>query len=601
MELGKNKYKKYFYLTKESGDKIRDNQNYYLKTNYSKKQLIELFKERLKEDEEIGEKYKKAVLDGTVPIYYRMVYTGYFSAKCDVYNDDYATVEYESVYVGTSFYSTIKDAKWGALAGIFGAKEGVVLERAEENIDIIADHNVAQNLYNDMVERERERWVDVGSESIVHFRNPEIVTLHIPALIIGVEFENEKYFSIVHAVTGQSYIAGHYSEERVREILIKEAKSGNHVAQFDLAYRLANEKNYKEAFYWYSQAKDKNIYALNNLGVLYENGRGTDKDVKKAFECYKKSAEKDNDVACGNLARCYEKGIGCNKNLEQAIVWYKKAIEKGNKKAKEALDRISSSEETKDEAEIINTYHDIENKYPHAFNRLSRPKTYFNKEIVLSSWSRLDSLQLEELSDKGHGKASFYIGNLCDYFEGVGSKKSIEYYKKAQREGYDLANLQLARYEYLWTKENYQKIIDNYKIFIQNYVGDKNYKGLAYYEMYTLTKKFFKKCKQTYEYLYLAYKNDYHCYIELIESKHKYAYYYTAKAKESSYSSEKDYLKPAKAGVIEAQFELALIYYKMGKNKKAKKWFNKVLKNKQSRLPEYKELKEKAQSYLGVI
>ena len=33
--------------------------------------------------------------------------------------------------------------------------------------------------------------------------------------------------------------------------------------------------------------------AKNNLGVFYENGRGTDKDYNKAFEWYSKSANNE--------------------------------------------------------------------------------------------------------------------------------------------------------------------------------------------------------------------------------------------------------------------------------------------------------------------
>src|SRR5204863_524546 len=50
--------------------------------------------------------------------------------------------------------------------------------------------------------------------------------------------------------------------------------------------------------------------AQNNLGVLYENGEGTKKDLKMAFYWYNKAAENGSKVSLYNLGRCYEGGIG---------------------------------------------------------------------------------------------------------------------------------------------------------------------------------------------------------------------------------------------------------------------------------------------------
>ncbi len=35
-----------------------------------------------------------------------------------------------------------------------------------------------------------------------------------------------------------------------------------------------------------------NVFAQNKLGVLYEKGEGTEKDLKKAFHWFMKAAEK---------------------------------------------------------------------------------------------------------------------------------------------------------------------------------------------------------------------------------------------------------------------------------------------------------------------
>ena len=45
------------------------------------------------------------------------------------------------------------------------------------------------------------------------------------------------------------------------------------------------------------------ISVENNLGVCYENGQGVPKDLQKAIELYRKSAEQGNEIAINNLKR----------------------------------------------------------------------------------------------------------------------------------------------------------------------------------------------------------------------------------------------------------------------------------------------------------
>src|SRR5436305_6550150 len=68
---------------------------------------------------------------------------------------------------------------------------------------------------------------------------------------------------------------------------------------------------------------------MNNLAKCYENGEGTEKNLKKAFYWYQKAAKNGNKNAMNNLAICYENGEGTEKNLEKAFYWYQKAAENG--------------------------------------------------------------------------------------------------------------------------------------------------------------------------------------------------------------------------------------------------------------------------------
>ena len=51
-------------------------------------------------------------------------------------------------------------------------------------------------------------------------------------------------------------------------------------------------KDYKKAMEWYNKADlSGNADALNNIALLYEEGKGVKKDMEKAAEWYKKSGE----------------------------------------------------------------------------------------------------------------------------------------------------------------------------------------------------------------------------------------------------------------------------------------------------------------------
>ncbi len=87
-----------------------------------------------------------------------------------------------------------------------------------------------------------------------------------------------------------------------------------------------------KAFECYQKlAENENEIAQYNLGFFCEKGIGTKKDLKKAFYWYQKSAKNENEVAQYNLGYFYNHGIGIGKNLEKAFYWYQKSAENGNK------------------------------------------------------------------------------------------------------------------------------------------------------------------------------------------------------------------------------------------------------------------------------
>lgn len=69
------------------------------------------------------------------------------------------------------------------------------------------------------------------------------------------------------------------------------------------------ERNFKEAFKYSKYAADLgDIDALNNLGFLYQNGFYVNKDVEKAIEYFSKAAKLGNPVSQFNLGKIYFTG-----------------------------------------------------------------------------------------------------------------------------------------------------------------------------------------------------------------------------------------------------------------------------------------------------
>uniref|UniRef100_A0A7S3D005 Uncharacterized protein n=1 Tax=Palpitomonas bilix TaxID=652834 RepID=A0A7S3D005_9EUKA len=66
--------------------------------------------------------------------------------------------------------------------------------------------------------------------------------------------------------------------------------------------------------------------ALGALAYMYEHGKGgLKKCVIEAFILYEKAALAGDGSAQNNLGRCYMEGLGCERDVKKAFEWYKKA------------------------------------------------------------------------------------------------------------------------------------------------------------------------------------------------------------------------------------------------------------------------------------
>jgi uncharacterized protein len=99
-------------------------------------------------------------------------------------------------------------------------------------------------------------------------------------------------------------------------------------ADFNDGFDAYNKGDYKTAFNeWKPLAERGHTGAQNNLGSMYDNGRGVLKDYQEAVRWYKKAAEQGDAFAQNNLGWMYINGRGVVKDLNKAKYWIKKAYE----------------------------------------------------------------------------------------------------------------------------------------------------------------------------------------------------------------------------------------------------------------------------------
>ena len=80
--------------------------------------------------------------------------------------------------------------------------------------------------------------------------------------------------------------------------------------------------------------------AQNNLGYMYQNGKGVEQDYAKARELYEQAATRGIARAYYHLGEMYENGRGMNQDYAKAAEYYEKAAAKGDTDAQKNLDRL---------------------------------------------------------------------------------------------------------------------------------------------------------------------------------------------------------------------------------------------------------------------
>ena len=110
------------------------------------------------------------------------------------------------------------------------------------------------------------------------------------------------------------------------------------VAEYEKAIDAYNKGDYKtSAKLILPLAKKGFAKAQYNLGVMYEKGKGVEKNLNKAKKWFQFAAEQGLAKAQYNLGLIYGKGKGVDKDYSKAIKWMTLAADQGNGKAQTNL------------------------------------------------------------------------------------------------------------------------------------------------------------------------------------------------------------------------------------------------------------------------
>ena len=89
--------------------------------------------------------------------------------------------------------------------------------------------------------------------------------------------------------------------------------------------------DYETAFQEFKPlAEQGDELAQYKLGIMYDAGRGVEKDGEEAFKWYEKAAGQGNAVAQSKLGLMYEIGEDIGQDDEEAFEWHRKAAKQGN-------------------------------------------------------------------------------------------------------------------------------------------------------------------------------------------------------------------------------------------------------------------------------
>lgn len=99
-------------------------------------------------------------------------------------------------------------------------------------------------------------------------------------------------------------------------------------------------------------AKRGDAGAQFSVAIAFEDGVGTKKDEKQAFDWYSKAAKQGHEGAQYKMGTFYEQGRVVKKDPKAAMEWYKQAADNGSRQAKKRMSAMATSDKKAQQAKL---------------------------------------------------------------------------------------------------------------------------------------------------------------------------------------------------------------------------------------------------------
>lgn len=235
----------------------------------------------------------------------------------------------------------------------------------------------------------------------------------------------------------------------------KSANAGNQYAQFSLGslYYYGNgvEKGLGKAVYWYEKSADQgNAYAHYSLARMYHYGEFVEKDMDKAQHYYKTAFNKferielQDDNLWYRLGSMCKNGLGTEKDVARAINYFKASADLENKNAMcEYASELIKGENVPQDVEQGISMLQKSLKLGNLNAAYVLGKLYMDGKYVYSDFSLAEKYLL--LSAEKNDFAQYRLGKLYLKDEFYNLQKAIEWLEKASVNDNQYAKYALAK------------------------------------------------------------------------------------------------------------------------------------------------------------
>ncbi|GBC08000.1 hypothetical protein RclHR1_07850002 [Rhizophagus clarus] len=248
--------------------------------------------------------------------------------------------------------------------------------------------------------------------------------------------------------------------------MVEKNGKGNALAQYYLGNLYLANNNKTKAFELFKKSADKGVVESQfYVGICYFKGIGIEINKIKAIEIIKESAEKGKSCCSRNyLGELHEAGRDINKDLKQAVYWYYKAIEDGCMAAKYNLGKCYQygNGVEKDEKKAFEYYKSSAGQ-GHFFAQFQLSECYY-KGIGTEVNKRKAFELYKEAAEIGYHWGFIMLIDCYQNREAAAEKdeRMFELYKEAMDKGYDSAKHDLIK-RYQNGKEAEENVVDLYK------------------------------------------------------------------------------------------------------------------------------------------